>query len=142
MGKRAYGPLDRLLESWARWLSDSRTGSITGGDSMLARLIESKGFLIFGGSGSGASPACDTVEGRVEILVYEMGKVAPMRADVLRMEYAAGCRRVAVARGWKNYSPGQNQLSNALLLGVSLRTYKTRLSEARAQIAAEFGVSN
>lgn len=139
MAKRAYGLLDRLLESWARWLSDGRPSAMGGGDSMLARLIDSKGFLIFGGSGGSSEPR-DTLEERVEILVYEMAKVAPMRADVLRLEYAAGYQRVAVARGWKHYTPGQDQLSHALLLGVSLRTYRTRLAEARGDIAAEFGM--
>lgn len=140
MAKRVYGRLDRLLESWARWLSDGRTAESGGADSMLARLIDSKGFLIFGGGGGGSSEPRDTLEARVEILVYEMSKTAPLRADVLRLEYAAGYQRVAVARGWKHYRPGQDQLSHALLLGVSLRTYRTRLAEARGEIAAEFGM--
>ncbi len=108
---------------------------------MLARLIDNKGFLTFGASGGGSSEPRDTVEERIEILVYEMGKRSPMRADALRLEYSAGCRRVAVARGWQGYTPGQSQLSNALLLEVSLRTYRTRLAEARAEIAAAFGVT-
>lgn len=141
MARRAYGRLDRLLESWARWLSAGRTVELGGGASMLARLIDNKGELNFGSGGGGSYEPRDTLEGRVEILVYEMAKTAPLRADVLRLEYSAGCQRVAVARGWKRYTPGQDQLSHALLLGVSLRTYRTRLAEARGEIAAEFGMS-
>lgn len=141
MARRAYGCLDLLLEAWARWLSDCRTAESGGADSMLARLIDNKGFLIFGGSGGGSSEPRDTVEERIEILVYKMGQATPLRADVLRLEYAAGYQRVAVARGWKHYQPaGQDQLSHALLLGVSLRTYRTRLKEARGAIAVEFGI--
>lgn len=106
---------------------------------MLARLIDSKGELNFGSGGGGSQEPRDTLEERVEILVYEMAKKAPLCADALRLEYAAGYQRVATARGWKNYTPGQDQLSHALLLGVSLRTYRTRLAEARGQIAVDFG---
>lgn len=140
MARRVYGLLDRVLESWARWLSDGRTAELGGGASMLSRLIDSQGFLIFGGGGGGSSAPRDTLEERVEILVYAMGKTAPMCADVLRLEYAAGYARVAVSRGWKNYAPGQDQLAHALLLGVSLRTYRTRLAEARSTIAAKLGI--
>lgn len=139
MARRAYNRVDRLCDSWARWLSDGRTAESGGADSMLARLIDNKGELNFGGGGGGSREPRDTLEERVEILVYQMAKTAPLCADALRLEYAAGAHRVAVARGWKHYTPGQDQLSHALLLGVSLRTYRTRLAEARGKIAVEFG---
>ena len=140
MARRAYGLLDRVLEAWARWLSDGRTSQPGGADSMLARLIDSKGFLIFGGS-SGSSGPRDTLEERIEVFVYHLAKRAPLCADVLRLEYAAGAQRVATSRNWKRYEPGLKQLDHALLLGVSLRTYRTRLAEARGAIAVEFGIT-
>lgn len=139
MARRVYGRLDRLLESWARWLSAGGIAELGVGATMLGRLIDSGGELNFGGGGGGSCEPRDTLEERVEILVYQMAKAAPLRADVLRLEYAAGYQRVAVARGWKHYTPDQDQLSHALLLGVSLRTYRTRLAEARGEIAADFG---
>jgi hypothetical protein len=133
------GDFDSLLEAWARWLADDRGGLGGTGASMLARWMDAKGHLIFGG-GSGSGGPLDDMETRIEAAVHEMGKACQMRADVLRLEYAAGWWQVAARLGLKGYDPrGLTQLHNALHLGVSVRTYRTRLAEARAYVAEKLG---
>ena len=54
---------------------------------------------------------------------------------MLRLEYAAGWQQVVVRRALQAYHPrGLGQLQNALHLGVCVRTYRTRLAEARTYI--------
>lgn len=139
MARRRVGDFDSLLEAWARWLADTRCSLGGGGDSILARWMDSKGHLIFGGSSGGSREPADAIEGRIECAVVEMGKACPLREDVLRLEYAAGFSRVVVRRGLAGYEPGGTQLQNALALGVSVRTYRLRLAEARAYVAERLG---
>lgn len=139
MGRRRVGDFDQLLEAWARWLADTRCSLGGGGGSLLARWMDAKGHLIFSGGGGSREPV-DTIESCIEIAVVEMGKADPLREDVLRLEYAAGWSRVVVRRGLVDYDPrGLTQLQNALHLGVSVRTYRSRLAEAREHVAAKLG---
>lgn len=137
-GRRRAGRFDQLLEAWAGWLVASATGAEGVPRSLLARWMDAKGHLVFGG-GSGGVPL-DTVEARIEDAVRDMGRENPLREDVLRLEYAAGWWLVVVRRGLRGYDPcGLTQLQNALHLGVSLKTYKRRLAEARADVAKTLG---
>ncbi|MOA70444.1 hypothetical protein D3C78_1993300 [compost metagenome] len=61
---------------------------------------------------------------------------------MLRLEYDAGACYVVWRRGIKDYgAAGIGQFEKAHALGVSLRTYRSRLAEARATIATLLGVS-
>lgn len=141
MARRRVGALDELLESWARWCdspSDACSGG--GGGSMLARLIATRGELVFGGSGHAGGPV-DTIETNIEMAVVTLGAENPLAADVLRLECVAGWWQVTARRGIRGYDPrGLGQLQNALALGVSVRTYRRRLAEAREYVAQRLKV--
>lgn len=134
MGRRPVGPLDSLLESWAFWCEgDSRL--LGTGLSMLARLIDGKGEILFGASTPGSSQPHDAMETRLESIVVAMASESQDRADVLRLEYSAGWWNVCKRRQIRAYDPrGTDQMMRAHALGMSLRTYKRRLAEARAVI--------
>ncbi len=136
-GRRRVGDFDSLLEAWARWLATP--GGLPGSPrSLLARWMDGKGHLVFGG-GPGGMPL-DAMEVRIEEAVREMGKANQLREDVLRLEYSAGWRVVVERRGMRGYDPrGLNQMQQALHLGIGLRTYKLRLAEARAHVADRLG---
>lgn len=133
--------LDDLLEAWARWVERGDVFVIGGGggSTMLAKLIDNKGEIFFGQGGGPKVPHV-TVEERVSQVVAQIEKQEQLRADVLRLEYAAGWEEVARRRGIKGYDPrGCGQRENALALGVSLRTYRGRLKEARDTIKEKVG---
>lgn len=134
MSRRRLSRIDSLLEAWAGWC-DGGAGLLGTGQSMLARLIDGKGEILFGSNTPGSSTPNDAVEVRLEGIVSKLAGTNPDAADVLRMEYSAGWWNVCHRRGVRNYDPrGTNQMVRAHALGFSLRTYKRRLAEARAVI--------
>lgn len=142
MGRRSPGRLDALLESWARWCARDDGGFDLGasGRTILARWMDSKGDLLFGG-GLGASVPADHIESLIDEAVHILGLADPLAADVLRLEADAGWGKVVERRGIRGYSPiNARQLEKALALGVSLRTYKGRLAKAREFVAARIKV--
>lgn len=139
MARRPVGDLDRLLDAWALWCDSGRPVLVSGGRSLLARWMDGKGQVIFGGGAGGASLAA-TREADVEAAVVDLFQVQPLAADVLRLEYLAGWREVVDRRQLGAYDPrGMKQIDRALRLGVSVRTYRTRLAEARAHVLASIG---
>lgn len=137
MARRARNGLDDALELWARWCFEGEAASV--GRTMLAKLIDNKGELMFSGSGGAKGPA-DSIEALIECVVLNLFASDPLCADVLRLEYGAGWWQVAARRKIKGYSPkGIGQFENADALGISLRTYRRRLAEARATIEAYLG---
>ncbi|MGL4508080.1 MAG: hypothetical protein ACRCUF_20350 [Aeromonas sobria] len=99
-------------------------------------MIDSKGLITFGSGG--ASLPMDTIEIRIEAAVMKMAAENQDRADVLRLECRAGWLRVSQRRGLVNFDPsGLLQFDMAHALGMSLRTYKRRLAEAREVIIQE-----
>lgn len=131
--------LDTALELWARW--GIAGGSTPAGRSMLAKLIDNKGELFFGSTGTGGQPA-DGIEWAIEAAVLSMYAAEPMQADVLRFEYGAADFQVAERRGITDYDPcGLDQYQKAHALGISRRTYMRRLSEAREVIARQLRLS-
>lgn len=140
MARRRAGDFDALLDSWARWLCEPDRGIPGGGQSLLARWMDARGQLVFSGGARSAPVPIAGIEETIELAVVEMGKATPLREDVLRLEYAAGWWRVAQRRGLVGYDPaGLTQLQNALHLGVSVRTYRQRLGEARTFVAERLG---
>jgi hypothetical protein len=134
MGRRRVGALDAWLEQWARWLAAPSSDALGSGRSMLARWMDSRGELTFGGSTGSSAPA-DGIETRIELAAVQIGRGDPLREDVLRIEHDAGWWAVTQRRGIKGYDPrGLCQLQKSLHLGISLRTYKRRLAEARAEL--------
>ncbi|EIU5460356.1 TPA: hypothetical protein ACPWIL_006133 [Pseudomonas aeruginosa] len=128
--RRSDNRLDSALDKWAIWCAQG--GALLGsGRSMLARLIDNKGEMFFGCGGGSSEPA-DSLESKIEMAVVSMYVVDPLRADVLRLEYDAAFWHVAHRRGITGYDPqGLTQFDKSLALGVSLRTYRGRLAEAR-----------
>lgn len=137
MARRRASRLDQQLEAWARWLAQPEGSAAP--RSLLARWMDAKGHLIFGGGAPGA-PVLDLLEARIELAVRALGQANPLAEDALRLEYAAGWRLVVARRGLRGYDPrGLTQLQQALHLGVSVRTYRLRLAEARAHVAEHIG---
>lgn len=134
--RKSKGVID-ALELWARWCEQGGT-LYSSGRTMLAKLIDNKGEIFFGGGG--ASEPADCLESRIESLVLAMFAKDPIRADVLRLECCAGARLVAQRRGIRNFSPwGIGRFEKADALGISLRTYERRLREALDIIELELG---
>ena len=126
------------LELWARWsVPDAQRGA---GKTMLAKLIDNKGELIFGGGGGASGGPSDGLEMVVEAAVMKMFATDPMRADVLRLECGAAWWLVASRRGITDYDPrGLGHFEKALALGIGLRTYRRRLAEAKKIIETALG---
>lgn len=136
--RKGNNRLDDALELWARWSWPESGGA--GGKSMLAKLIDNKGELFFGGSGPSGGPA-DGLESKIEAAVLGMFVENALRADVLRLEYGANWWAVAERRKIIGYEQdGIGQFEKADALGVSLRTYRSRLAEARATIEILLGI--
>jgi hypothetical protein len=128
--------LDAGLELWARWSLPG--GAVSGGRSMLAKLIDNKGELFFGSGGPGGGMPVDGIEWAIEAVVLSMFTTDPMRADVLRLEYGAADYQVADRRKIVDYDPaGLDQYQKAHALGISRRTYMRRLAEARETLATQ-----
>lgn len=142
--RRGNDALDELMERWARWLeADGPSGGVlAAGDTILARWMDCKGDMIWSGGRAVQGPQ-DSIERRVELEVYELAKQDPLTIDVLRLEYGVRWSEVARRRGWKGYKgpKGKTQLDHALLLGISLRTYKGRLAKARTEIQHKLGMT-
>lgn len=143
MGRRRVGDLDRLLELYARWLENGEIGLAVGSaSSLLARWMDAKGHMVFGGSGPCEAMPRDSVESRIHLAIYYLARESPLCADVLRLEIDAGWREVAQRYRAPTYRPRTSgQLEKALTLGVSLRTYKRRLAEARDFVATRLGIN-
>lgn len=124
-------------EMWAQWCASGDV--VSAGRSVLAKFMDNKGEFFFGGSGGRSDPA-DCLELQIEAAVVAMAALSPICADVLRLEYDAGWWGVAARRGIKSYDPrGIGQFEKASALGISLATYKRRLSEARSIIESKLG---
>ena len=124
------GRLERRLDAWARWTVSH--GQETGAPTMLARWMDGKGHIVFGG---GSSESADLIETLIEAAVFKMATTHPLRADVLRLEFSAGCYAVAARHGITSYDPrNMSQAKHALALGMSVRTYRSRLAEAKTTI--------
>lgn len=108
---------------------------MSAGRTMLAKLIDNRGEMFFGDCSGSIDPP-DSRESLIEARVMAMAAgPAPLRADVLRLEFDAGWWQVCVRHGIKRYDPrsiGQFEKSQALR--ISLATYKRRLAEALGEI--------
>ncbi len=127
--------LDELLHGWAAW-TYSGGGALGGGASILARWMDSRGELQFGGS-SGSRGTGDEIEQQIEAAVVALAAKDLESADVLRLEYCAGWWWVCERNGldWHSYDPHDaTQLDRARLLRCSWRTYKRRLARARDHV--------
>jgi len=135
--RKSNNRLDNALELWAAW--NMPDGAQATGRTMLAKLIENKGELFFGGSGPSGGPA-DSLESTIESVVLKMYVESPLRADVLRLEYGAAYWLVAARRKIPGYDWRGGQFEKSQALGVSLRTYRSRLAEARDTISTTLGI--
>ncbi|OZY31029.1 hypothetical protein [Pseudomonas lundensis] len=128
------------LELWARWSVPEAQQST--GRSMLAKLIDNKGEIFFGGSTAASGGPVDSLEVLIESAVMKMAAIDQMRADVLRLECNAAWWQVALRRKIDGYDPrGMGHFEKALALGISLRTYRRRLAEAKQIIETLLGKS-
>lgn len=108
---------------------------------MLAKLIDNKGEIFFGGSGGPSEPR-DGIEAGIEAVVMAMAIANPLRADVLRLEFDAAWWEVCRRHGLRlddYHLPSMGQFEKAHVLGISLATYKRRLTEALDAIASHLG---
>ena len=138
MARRARNGLDDALELWARWCFAGGEQA-SAGRSMLAKLIDNKGELMFSAGGGSREPS-DSLEAHIEAAALRLFARDPLCADVLRLEYGAGWWQVAKRRRIGGYDPrGIGQFEHAAALGISLRTYRRRLAEARTFIEDQVG---
>lgn len=133
MARAEHKLLRPALEDWACWCVEG--APISAGRTMLAKLIDNKGELLFGGSGGSTEPP-ESRECRIEARVLAMAAgPVPLRADVLRLEFDAGWWQVCERHGIKRYDPrGIDRFEKSQALGISLATYKRRLFEALNEI--------
>lgn len=132
----ARAGLDELLKDWSDWTYGG-AGGLGAGSTILARWMDSRGDLMFSGSG-GSRGTGDEIEQQIEAAVLALAAKDLESADVLRLEFAAGWWLVCDRRGadWSKYDPcDATQLDRARLLGFSWRTYKRRLAKAREHVA-------
>lgn len=124
------GRLERRLNDWARWVVSG--GQESAAPSLLARWMDGKGHIVFG---SGSTDPADVIETIIEASVLRMfatDALGQLRADVLRLEFGAGSHQVATRRGIKGFDPRTNsQAKMAEAMGISYRTYRRRLAEAK-----------
>jgi hypothetical protein len=111
---------DDVFNSWARWVNQG--GNAPTGQSILSKLIENKGIFFYSGGGSG--PMLDCIEAEVELALSALHLDNPASVHLFRLDYAAIRQR--------GFDASKPQLEKALALGISVRTYKRRLSVARA----------
>lgn len=131
--------LDRCLYLWAVWCHAGKVARGPGaGESLLARMIDNQGLMVFGGSGGGSSIGSDDIERTIESAVGRLAKQNLDAADALRLEYGAGVMQVCARRkSWLDERTA-TQRERARVLGVSVRTYRRRLSEGRQAVEQAF----
>lgn len=117
--------LDQIFEAWARWCLSGNV-CLQSGCSMIAKLIENKGHISFGGGGK-VAPIVDCVEADVEAALMQLFAVDPITVEVVRFEYLGSF--VGISDG-----KPLNQMRKAHHLGVSLRTYERRLAKGRKHV--------
>lgn len=109
--------LKELFDSWARWVH--KGGLLPGGSSIMAKMIEGKGFIQFG-SGGGRALSPDCIEAKIECALMGLSQTNPQAVALFRLEHGA-LRQ-------KGFDPQQTQLRKAHALGISVRTYRRRLA--------------
>lgn len=133
--------LQVYLEKWARWTLG--VGSGMGASSILARWMDSKGHLIFGGSSGAKKDPIDDLEAAIEACVLRLAQTDPWAADVLRLECGAGIEAVIERRGVTRYDPiGAGAERRAKALGISDRSYRRHLNTARQAVATALNLEN
>ncbi|MHA6236843.1 hypothetical protein [Pseudomonas fluorescens group sp. PF-69] len=135
MTPRTQKRLKVHLEKWARWTAGLGVG--LGGGSILARWMDSKGHLIFGGNSGPKKGPIDDWEAAIEACVLHLATTDLLAADVLRLEHDAGIDNVLSRRGIQGYDPiNATSVRRAKALGISDRTYRRHLTTARQAVAA------
>lgn len=119
--------LERRLELWARWRVTGCNES-SGFSSMLEMMMVTR--CQFTGSSGGPR---DDIEAGVEAAVMSLRIVDNTAARILEVEYGAWAP--------KSLDGATTQLDKAHALGLSLRTYKRKLSKARQHVANSLGIS-
>lgn len=121
---------DQIFEAWARWCVSGGV-CMPGGSSMMAKMIESHGHMMFG-SGGGSSPIVDCIEAKVEAALMQLFTTDPITVKVVRFEYLG--RFIGVDDG-----EPLNQMQKAHQLDLSLRTYERRLAKGRNHVLTKLG---
>ncbi|MGL5285932.1 MAG: hypothetical protein ACRC8D_07305 [Aeromonas sp.] len=125
--------LDEALELWARWCHTGQT--LPAGKSIMQRLMECKGHFNFG-SGGAQGPQRN-IEEKIEAAMMKLAAHDLASADIIRLESASGWINVLKRRKVNirqfNYKDSR-QADRASVMGISDRTYRTKLQNARAFI--------
>lgn len=116
--RSSYNLFDDVFNSWARWVNQG--GHAPGGQSILSKLIDNKGMVTYGG---GVGPSLDCIEAEIESALCALQRDNPNSVHLFRLEYAAIRQR--------GFDASKPQLEKSHALGISVRTYKRRLSTAR-----------
>jgi hypothetical protein len=130
--KTKLAALDCQLEEWARWVH--RGGFDLRQSSMLARLIENKGLILFDGNGGSMPMDISSMEANIEAALMRLSSKSPDDVVSLRFEYGA------IRIDKKHAGEFTTQRKRALAMGVSLRTYQVRISRAKSFLITELGI--
>lgn len=130
--KAKWAALDRQLEAWARWVH--RGGFDLRQSSMLARLIDNKGVILFDGNGGSKPLDISSSEANIEAALMRLSSKSPDDVVTLRFEYGA----IRIER--KHADELTTQRKRALAMGISLRTYQARVSRAKSFLITELGI--
>ena len=118
--------IDFTFEMWARWCMDGNKGTQSK-TSMIARLIENKGLLIFGERHS-VNEYC--IEANVESALMSLFILDPLAVDVIRFEY------IYSMYFFENGAP-LNQARKADKMGISKSTYQRKITKCHQYVLDE-----
>jgi len=123
--------VEKLFEMWARWC---HSGSVlpASGASVLSKMIDNHGLMIFGSGGS--TPNLDCVESDIERALSRLYLTHPDTVKTVRFEY--------LGRFKDEDNLPLNQVRKAASMGVSIRTFERRLAKGRAYVVKQLESKN
>ena len=123
--------IEYIFESWARWCEAGKNGTQNQA-SMITRLIESKGHLVFCESHFSVNAYC--IEANVESALMSLFILDPVAVavavDVVRFEYIYSADFI------ENGAP-LNQERKAEKMGISKSTYQRKITTCHKYILDE-----
>ncbi|HHX8487642.1 TPA: hypothetical protein ACVO3E_004276 [Vibrio diabolicus] len=118
---------DQLMESWARWVHQGEGGAAY--SSIMEKLIAQKGEMHFGSCGGKGGPVVDCIEARIEAALMQLAVKSRKSVEVVRVHYGA-----VRLTGLPSHALRRDK---AAKMGISLKTYETHLTKARAHVKAQ-----
>ena len=119
--------VEYIFESWARWC-EAGQNCTQNQASMIARLIESKGHLVFCDSHFSVNAYC--IEANVESALMSLFILDPLAVDVIRFEYIYSASFI-------ENGATLNQARKADKMGISKSTYQRKITKCHQYVLDE-----